>query len=107
MLDYCTKRGHGHKGKHLKSGIYKGKFSEVKHSQYIYKSTVKQGIEGNEEATVEKVVDTRPEFDNRVKDDMIRHDDTTDIEHAKANLETLRLAKTRSCPEMGAEFMFR
>lgn len=102
MLDYCTTRGHNHTGKHLKGGLYKGKFSEVKHAQIVFK-TVKQGKKN----VLTREIDIRPAFDNRLHDDVIRRHEETDKDLARMNLDVNRLSQTRSCSEMGVEFMHR
>lgn len=90
-------------GLHLKSGIYKGKFANVQHSQVILRARRGQKTKDSEE----RVVDTRPQFDNRLKDDMIRQNDKTDVELAAGAFDLIRPLYTRSCPQMGAEWMHR
>jgi hypothetical protein len=101
-LDYCTSRGRNHDGKHLKSGLYKGKFADVKHAQVVFKTTKVKG-----QNVCVRQIDARPAFDNRLHDDVIRHNEENDKELAKANLDVNRLSQTRPCSEMGAEYMHR
>jgi len=89
---------------HLKSGIYKGKFANVKHEQFIL-TTPHRSTEGGE--LEDKVLDTRSQFDNRLRDDMIKRNDGTDKMFALGNFDTFRPCNTRSCPQMGAEWMVR
>lgn len=95
-------------GLHLKSGIYKGKFANVQHSQVILRArrNRSQGT-GSRKDLEERIVDTRPQFDNRLKDDMMRRNDMTDKELASGAYEFMRPSYTRSCAQMGAEWMHR
>jgi len=90
-------------GLHLKSGIYKGKFANVQHSQVILRARRGQRAKDLEE----RIVDTRPQFDNRLKDDVIRQNAKTDVELAAGAFNLIRPLYTRSCPQMGAEWMHR
>jgi hypothetical protein len=103
-LDYCVKRGHNHTAKHLKGGLYRGKFADVQHSQIVFSSSRNRG---GQEIRTDRQIDTRQPFDCRLKDDMLRYNEDIDREHAQANLDVMRPSHTRSCPELGVDFMFR
>lgn len=90
-------------GLHLKSGIYKGKFANVQHSQVILRA--RRHRQGKD--LEERIVDTRPQFDNRLKDDMIKRNDIADRELAAGAFELMRPSYTRSCAQMGAEWVHR
>lgn len=96
-LDMAPKR---QSGQHLKSGLYKGKFSNIQHKQIILRARRKP-YESEQE------VDKRPAFDNRVKDDMMKTNEQSDRDFAAANLSLFNPSMTRSCPQMGAEFVHR
>jgi hypothetical protein len=87
--------------------LYKGKFSNIKHAQLIIQSGRKVQRKNGQREPEEWVVDTRTAFDNRLKDDMIRFDDDRDRDLANRNYEMYRPKNTRSCPQLGAEFMNR
>lgn len=99
-LDYTPNRK---TGLHLKSGIYKGKFANVQHSQIILRAR----RAGRGKDSEECIVDTRPEFDTKLKDDMIKRNDKNDVEAAAGAFDLMRPSYTRSCPQMGAEWMHR
>jgi hypothetical protein len=187
-LDTAPKRSTGH---HLKSGLYKGKFSNVQHKQMIFRDRRKTGgasytedrllkddevhqaiidfskkrpagrqplirtspgvyMHGNKKLVImlhndrlvvrsgagyvglsetlltslgtgstssmvesptsqdqDRQVDTRDAFDTRVKDDMINTNDATNKYMAAAAYDLQRPVHTRSCPQMGAEWMHR
>jgi len=100
-LDVSPKRKTGH---HLKSGLYKGKYETVAHKQVICRARRKDhtGKLGED-----RQVDHRPKFDNRLKDDMMKRNDETDRELAAASSTMFMPSVTRSCPQMGAEWMHR
>jgi len=100
-LDMAPKRK---TGMHLKSGLYKGRFENVQHKQVILCARRNKGEKRGKE---ERQVDERPPFDNRLKDDMIRANDVNAREVAAASLELFCPSTTRSCPQMGAEWMYR
>jgi hypothetical protein len=83
--------------------LYKGKFADVRHSQLMMKTG---RVNGKREPD-EWIVDTRTMFDNRLKDDMVRFDDEKDRYLAKSCYELYRPTNTRSCPQMGADYMHR
>lgn len=89
-------------GLHLKSGLYKGRFENVQHKQVILRKSHKHGKYADD-----RQVDSRPKFDNRLKDDMIRRNDSNDRELAAAAYEVHCPSQTRSCTQMGAEWMHR
>lgn len=99
-LDVAPKRS---TGLHLKAGIYKGKFANVQHSQFILRARRQRGSKSGED----RQVDTRPRFDNRLKDDMTRRNDDTDHANAAGALDMFCASHTRSCPQMGAEWVHR
>jgi len=90
-------------GLHLKAGIYKGKFSNVQHSQVILRAR----RPGRGKDLEERVVDTRPQFDNRLKDDMMKRNEQMDRELVAGAFDLMRPSYTRSCSQMGAEWMHR
>lgn len=89
-------------GWHLKGGLYTGKFENIKHQQLIFST------KGEEEDTKSELKrDKRPAFDNRLKDDAIRHIHETDKTASIANYDIFRPAHTFSCPQLGADFVNR
>lgn len=90
-------------GLHLKHGLYSGRFENVQPSQVMLKS----GRRNERRELEEWVVDSRPRFDNRLKDDMIRVNDATTRELATMSYDLYRPVHTRSCPQMGVDFMHR
>jgi len=96
-LDYVPLRN---TGRHAKGSNYSGKFSTVKHGQMVYKTAGK-----NEPA--EWQIDSRPPFDNRLKDDMIKYIDDNNRELARMSYDVLKGTNTRSCPQMGVDYMQR
>lgn len=100
---------------HLKHGLYMGKFTNissdgrtelgVKPAQLILKTGRKRKDNHNEPD--EWMVDTRPMFDNRLHDDQVKYEDSKDREMAKLAFELSRPSNTRSCPQMGADYMHR
>lgn len=96
-LDYVPLRN---TGRHVKGSNYSGKFSTVRHGQMIYKTAGK-----NEPA--EWQLDSRPPFDNRLKDDMIKYIDDNNRELARMSYDVLKGTNTRSCPQMGVDYMHR
>jgi hypothetical protein len=90
-------------GLHLKHGLYEGKFSNVQHAQLILKT----GRKNNRNETEEWMVDTRPMFDNRLHDDQIKYNEYKDKEQAQNSFDISRPSNTRSCPQMGADYMHR
>lgn len=99
-LDYAPMRG---TGMHLKHSIYSGKFQNVRHAQLICKTGRKNAKNEPEEWQV----DNRPMFDNRLHDDMVRYNDERDKELSTMSYSLLCPVNTRSCPQMGAEWMNR
>lgn len=93
-LDLVPERG---TGKHLKGGLYSGKFENIKHAQLMFRTHPKQ----------DWVKDKRPAFDNRLMDDMIRYDDGLTREAAASSFDLYRPANTMSCPRLGGEFVNR
>jgi hypothetical protein len=90
-------------GKHLKSGLYKGIFTDVQHKQ-LFLNNGKMDAQGKKR---EFVTDVRPAFDNRVKDDVMRMQAKEDSYQLIATHDTLCQRHTRSCTELGADFMNR
>lgn len=103
-VDVCPKRK---TGQHCKSGIYKGKFENVRHSQVIFRSRRKTTGNARGKEAEDWQVDTRAPFDTRVKDDMIQTNFETDQDFAVSSFDLQRPTNTRSCPQMGAEWMHR
>jgi hypothetical protein len=83
--------------------LYAGKFSNIQHQQLICKHVPK----GAKKDASAWAIDTRPKFDNRLKDDMVRFNDERDRLLAQMNYDIYRPVNTRSCPQMGAEYMHR
>jgi len=90
-------------GLHLKAGIYTGKYENVRHSQLILKT----GRKGRHNEPDEWVVDNRPAFDNRLHDDQVKYNDGKDKLMAAIAFDLFRPSNTRSCPQMGADYMNR
>jgi len=90
-------------GRHIKGGLYMGKFSNVQHAQLILK-TGRKNKAGQPE---EWEVDSRPMFDNRLHDDQVRYNDEKDRFCARVSYDFFRPHNTRSCPQMGSEYMQR
>lgn len=91
-------------GLHLKSGLYKGKFENVQHKQAILRTRRKHL--GNPFAE-DRQLDNRMAFDCRLKDDIINFSAEVDKEMVQGSFELHRPSHTRSCPQMGAEWMHR
>jgi len=83
--------------------FYRGKFSNVKHCQRIIQTGKKDGTERPRE--IQR--DTRNQFDNRLKDDMIRYNDSLTIWAHESGYDTHRPHKTASLPQLGAEYCHR
>mmetsp|Transcript_93174 Transcript_93174/g.268157 ORF Transcript_93174/g.268157 Transcript_93174/m.268157 type:complete len:356 (-) Transcript_93174:334-1401(-) len=98
----CKRGACGKTGRHLKSGLYRGKFENVKHAQLWF-----QMVDTEDRQTTELRRDPRVMFDNRLTDDMIQHNHDTDKEAAIANYDMFRPAHTFSCPQLGADFVNR
>jgi len=90
-------------GRHLKGSLYFGKYSNVQHAQMMFSSSKRN--EKNERE--EWQIDTRPAFDNRLHDDMVKWNEERDQTLAKMNYDFFRPCNTRSCPQMGADYMHR
>lgn len=99
-LEYVPKRS---TGLHLKGSNYIGKYTNVKHAQMILQS----GRKNSKSELDEWVVDNRPLFDNRLSDDMVRYEEENDRNLNKIAFEMSRPINTRSCPQMGADYMHR
>eukprot|EP00929_Paragymnodinium_shiwhaense_P122505 TRINITY_DN95317_c0_g1_i1.p2 TRINITY_DN95317_c0_g1~~TRINITY_DN95317_c0_g1_i1.p2 ORF type:complete len:282 (-),score=67.00 TRINITY_DN95317_c0_g1_i1:178-1023(-) len=91
-------------GKHLKSGLYRAKFNEIKKEQM--RMPGKKDLDATSEQVV-WVKDERKRFDNRLRDDNIRMNDTESRTAAQASFDTHRPTSTMSCPQLGADFMNR
>merc|ERR1719447_85879 len=87
-------------GLHLKSGLYKGAFKNIKHAQLINKTT-----KSGDGIRFDWRNDKRIMFDNRLTDDAIRAYEQADRTLCKANFDCLRPANTLSCPQLGADFV--
>lgn len=90
-------------GRHVKGSLYLGKFSNVQHAQLILKT----GFRNKRNELEEWHIDTRPPFDNRLHDDMVKYNQDNDRFIAQAGYAFFRPTNTRSCPQMGAEYMNR
>jgi len=98
-LDYVPER---QTGLHLKHGIYKGRFANVKHGQYIV--CTGRIVEGEK---TEMMRDERPLFDNRLKDDMNQTNWEETQRALAAACDVNRPRNTRSCPQLGMDFTWR
>lgn len=84
--------------------FYVGKFEQVKHCQRILTTGFK------DPQTLERIElqrDTRPKFDNRLKDDMDRRNAEADRQCATDAFDIHRPHHTWSCPQLGADFVYR
>lgn len=90
-------------GLHLKHGLYKGKFENVKHQQLIVNSGQRDD-DGNRD---DLAVDDRDMFDMNLLDDMIEHN-RAELQWAKVSShDVFRPANTASCPEIGYHWTHR
>jgi len=99
-------------GLHAKHGLYIGKFENVQHAQIILRDPKKaraklQGRLPRGVVLEDYQVDARLRFDNRLKDDMIRYNDEISREVAQISYDLYRPHHTRSCPQMGVDYMHR
>lgn len=92
-----------HESKHLKHSIYAGKFKNVQHEQLILKT----GNKNAKNEPEEWVVDTRPKFDNRLHDDCVMYEHERDKELATMSYSISAPINTRSCSQMGSDYMQR
>lgn len=100
-LEYVPPRIPGYTKLH--GSIYLGKFSNIKHAQMILKS----GHRNEKHELEEWQVDTRAPFDNRLHDDVVRRNDINDQLLAQSSYQFFRPVNTRSCPQMGVDYMQR
>jgi len=99
-------------GLHAKHGLYIGRFENVQHAQIILRDPKKaraklQGRLPRGVVLEDYQVDARPRFDNRLKDDMIRYNDEISREVAQISYDLYRPHHTRSCPQMGVDYLHR
>jgi len=93
-------------GLHLRNNIYTGRFENVQHKAIILSG--QKGRKGPDGLKQEGyVLDDRPLFDNRLKDDMIRRNADQERKAAEMNFDVHRPVNTRSCPQMGVDYMSR
>lgn len=93
LLDY------GHHGPNSNtSHFYKGKFSNVKHQQRIWKAP-------KPESKKCLHIDVREKFDNRLHDDVQRSTHQRLLRDLESSYDILRPANTLSCPQLGADFV--
>jgi len=90
-------------GLHLKSGLYIGKYKNVKHEQAKL-CTGKQDIKGQ---PIYWELDDRKMFDNRIKDDAIRWNERELKNAVQMAFDVSRPCNTASCPQLGADFCTR
>jgi len=90
-------------GLHLKYGLYKGKFENVKHQQLIV-NTGQRDDHGNRD---DLAVDNRDMFDMNLLDDMIEHNRQSTLWATNSNFDIFRPSHTASCPEIGYHFCHR
>lgn len=84
--------------------FYLGKYENVKHAQRIVKSGWR---EPHTEERRELHRDTRPRFDNRLIDDVIRTTDEADKGLLQASFDVTRPLHTMSLPQLGADYVSR
>lgn len=92
-------------GLHLKSGLYKGKFDNVRHHQVINISQDPGDIYPLRVKAYQ--TDNRRAFDNRLHDDAIRAETEHDLKECVIAYDLSRPKNTLSCPQLGAEFCNR
>lgn len=90
-------------GLHLKAGIYIGKYANVEHAQLMLKT----GRKNKQNQPDEWMVDTRAPFDNRLHDDVVKQIDADDKLNSQISFDLFRPSTTRSCPQMGVDYMHR
>lgn len=98
-LDYVPNRGSGTQ----LGPLYRGKYANIKPAQIMCQT----GRRNEKKELEEWVVDIRPPFDNRLHDDQVRHNDETDKKNAEIAFSFARPINTRSCTQMGVEFLHR
>lgn len=87
-----------------KTHFYIGKFDNVRHCQRILRTGWK---DPHTEKSKELHKDTREPFDNRLHDDIILRDHLEFKRLAQLTFDTMRPRNTRSCPQLGADFVNR
>ena len=87
-----------------KQHFYLGKFENVKHYQRIVQTGF---VDQLTKQYKELHVDTRDEFDSRLKDDMIAHNEAELQWAKKSSFDLFRPKNTLSCPHLGADFVYR
>ncbi|CAJ1447858.1 unnamed protein product [Effrenium voratum] len=87
-----------------KQHFYLGKFENVKHHQRILATGF---IDRRSKKLRELHLDTRDEFDNRLHDDMIQYNDKELLWAKKGSFDCFRPKNTASCPQLGADFVYR
>ena len=87
-----------------KQHFYLGKFENVKHYQRIVQTGF---VDQKTKQYKELHVDTRDEFDSRLKDDMIAHNEAELLWAKKSSFDLFRPKNTISCPHLGADFVNR
>lgn len=93
MLDY-THHGPNTNTTHF----YKGRFSNVKHVQRIWRDV-------KPESKKRLHIDSRPMFDNRLHDDVVNATHKRLLQDLESSYDTFRPANTLSCPQLGADFV--
>jgi len=99
-LDTAPKRA---TGLHLKGSLYRGKYENIKHSQCMLNT----GRKNKHNEPDQWIVDKRVPFDNRLHDDVLASWAKTDVNFQESSYDMFRPNNTRSCPQMGADFMQR
>jgi hypothetical protein len=96
-------------GLHLKSGLYKGKFDNVRHTQVICVKKKDDLSLNSQSLAKQKVyaVDRRRAFDNRLHDDVLLAQKLEDAKSLEISFDLFRPKNTLSCPQLGVDFCNR
>lgn len=84
--------------------FYLGRYDSVRHVQRILKTGYKDPVTGESRGLQQ---DTRPAFDNRLHDDNVRRNEQETQWARDSSLDVLRPSNTRSCPQLGADYVVR
>lgn len=82
--------------------FYVGRYDNVKHKQRIVRTGAKDPVTGK---PAEFSVDTRPEFDCRLLDDMIKRNYEEQLWALESCWDIHKPSNTASCPQLGADWM--
>lgn len=84
--------------------FYLGKYENVRHVQRILKTGSKDPVTGESRGLQR---DSRPAFDNRLHDDMVRRNEEERQWANDSSFDIFRPSHTMSCPQLGADFVVR